>query len=89
MRWGARKAVRTPPVTAAPPSPPGWLQGAVGRRVLVHTSDDRSIEGVVTVVAPDGIILRAARLLEKTPVDLAGETWVPRSLVSFVQFPLP
>jgi hypothetical protein len=63
----------------------GWLEQATSRRLVVHTSDDRSIEGTVAQVGDDGLVLRAARLLGPKPVDMAGDVWVPRGRVLFVQ----
>lgn len=70
-------------VAAAEPS--GWLEGQVLRRLVVHTTDDQSIEGLVDTVAADGVILRTARLLGKSTVALGGEVWVPRSKIVFAQ----
>ena len=70
-------------------APSDWLGAAERRRLIVHTTDDRSIEGLVASAAVDGLVLSAARLLEKTPVDLAGDVWVPKAKIVFVQAPPP
>ncbi len=68
------------------PEPVSWLASVTLRRIIVHTKDDRSIEGLLLEELPDGIVLKAAKLLEeKSTVPLAGDTWIPRHQVSFVQ----
>lgn len=62
-----------------------WLVQLELRRVVVHTKDDRSIEGFVERVAVDGVILRTARYLDTQDVSMKGEVWIPRDSVSFVQ----
>lgn len=64
-----------------------WLRRKTGRRVLVQTTDENSIEGVLLCSAPDGLILQAAAFLGETggTVALAGETFVPRARVRFLQ----
>lgn len=64
--------------------PDGWLAGRLHRRVIVHTADERSIEGLLVGEWPDGLVLRAATYLE-TGAELAGEVWVPRRQVLFAQ----
>ena len=79
--------VEAPPVEVATPEPgaASWLEEKTARRLVVHTTDDRSIEGLLEFVGPDGVTLRAARLMAKPPVDLGGEIWLPRETVAFVQ----
>ncbi|MCU4184015.1 hypothetical protein K6U06_06560 [Acidiferrimicrobium sp. IK] len=73
-------------VRSAPVEPPAdWLARATSRRLVVHTSDDRSIEGTVASVGADGVVLSAARLLGAKEIDMAGDVWIPRSKVVFVQ----
>jgi hypothetical protein len=55
------------------------------RRLVVHTSDDRSLEGLVELVGADGVLMRDAKLLGAKIVELAGEVWIPRAQVVFVQ----
>lgn len=64
--------------------PDGWLSQRMHRRVIVHTADERSIEGLLAGEWPDGLVLRAATYLE-TGAELAGEVWVPRRQVLFAQ----
>jgi hypothetical protein len=65
--------------------PGGWLEERTARKVVVHTRDSRSIEGLLTTVAPDGLVLEAARYLEGDGVPLGGVVWVPRDRVEFLQ----
>lgn len=64
-----------------------WLKRVLRKRIIVHTRDDHSIEGVLWEQTRDGIILRAASLLgdgqQKT--SMAGETWIPRENIAFAQ----
>jgi hypothetical protein len=80
---------RRDPVTvveAAIDRPPvSWLEESIHRRLIVHTTDDRSIRGLLRLAADDGLLLWGAELLEKEPVKLAGDVFVPRDKVSFVQ----
>lgn len=62
-----------------------WLDQAIHRRILVHTGDDRSIEGILTLAADDGLLLWSAVLKGKPEVPLSGEVFIPRSQVLFVQ----
>jgi hypothetical protein len=64
----------------------GWLRWKRRSFITVHTVDDRTIEGVLTAAARDGIVLTAAVYPhdgEKIP--LAGAVFIPRHKVLFVQ----
>lgn len=66
-----------------------WFSSILTKRVLVHTKADQSIEGSLAVEQPsDGILLRAARLLDdpSKPTSIAGEVFIPRENVAFAQF---
>lgn len=64
-----------------------WFGRVLKKKIIVHTRDSQSIEGVLMEELPDGIILRAASLLgdggRRTP--MAGEIHVPRENISFSQ----
>ncbi|GAA2141532.1 hypothetical protein GCM10009760_25800 [Kitasatospora kazusensis] len=64
-----------------------WLRRQLASEVVVHTIEEQSIRGWLEEEAPDGLILRAARFLDagENPVPLAGETFIPRGRVAFVQ----
>lgn len=66
---------------------PTWLDRVMKKKVLFHTLNDQSIEGVLMEQVADGVILRAAVLLgsegKRTP--MAGEVFVPRENVAFAQ----
>lgn len=68
-----------------------WLKSKMLRQVYVHTTDDQTVFGVLEADAPDGLVLRAAILLgESSRVPMAGEVFIPRGKVSFIQVqPLP
>jgi hypothetical protein len=78
-----------PPAPEPSPGPEDWLASVTGRRIVVHITEPpetRSIEGLLVLVAPDGLVLRTAKLLDESrPLPLGGETWVPRNRVLFVQ----
>lgn len=62
-----------------------WLDRVMGERVLVHTTDNQTIDGSLMAVQLDGLILRAATLHTDQPIPLSGELFVPRAKVSLVQ----
>lgn len=66
-------------------SPTGWLRRQLATQCVIHTVDDQSIAGFLEEVARDGVILRAATHLGETKVDIAGECWIPRARISWVQ----
>ena len=64
------------------------LTRAVGERVVVHTKDDRTLDGVLAGVYRDVLVLAHATLLqpgESPDIPLGGETLVPAPNVSLVQ----
>lgn len=64
-----------------------WTSRLEKRKVIVHTADG-SIDGVLLVTGTDGLVLADATYLgddEKT--EVAGELFVPREKVSFIQVP--
>jgi hypothetical protein len=75
------------PVVAEPE--PSWLHALMATQVIVHTTDDRSIEGLLVMESTKGIILRNAKLLDegRAPVPMAGETWLPKESIFIVQVP--
>lgn len=67
--------------------PKRWAPSLEKRKVIVHTADG-SIDGVLMVIARDGLVLRSATYLDDdTKPELAGELFVPREKVSFIQVP--
>ena len=64
-----------------------WLPRVLKKKITLHLTSGLTIEGVLMEQAPDGAILRAAKLLgddgKSTP--MAGETWVPRENIAFAQ----
>lgn len=82
-------ARRFPPVHRRPADEPTWYAAKTGRQILVHTTEDASIEGVLMQVSPDGLMLMAVRYLSETGApNLAGEVFIPREKVVLVQAPL-
>jgi hypothetical protein len=54
--------------------------------VLVHTTQNTSVEGLLHVVAGDGVVLVGARWLDSGGnVPMGGEVFVPRDQVALVQ----
>lgn len=72
---------------SADAEPPAWLERKVRQRVIVHTVDERSYEGLLDVTATDGLVLIGARMLSEGGATVAGEMFIPRSQVLFVQRP--
>lgn len=64
-----------------------WLESITLERVLVHTSDDQTFEGNLAGVASDGLLLKAVRLVDENPVNVAGDVFIPRSKIVMVQRP--
>lgn len=67
--------------------PQTWLERVLKKRIILHTKDDQSIEGVLMEQAADGVILRASKLLGAGGKEtvMAGEVWVPARNVAFAQ----
>lgn len=68
-----------------PASDRGWLHNLERRRLIVHSADGSSIEGLLDTEAPDGVVLRSSRLLGPGGTEMAGEIWIPRAQILFVQ----
>lgn len=63
-----------------------WIDDVTHQRVLIHTTDDSSFDGVLIAVDPDALVLADAKSLDgPDPVELAGEQWITRDRVKFVQ----
>jgi hypothetical protein len=67
--------------------PKSWLDRVTGERVLVHTVDSQTIEGSLFAVLSDGVLLKAPRLMEDQPLNIAGEVFIPRAKIAMVQRP--
>ena len=65
----------------------GWWERSIKRLVMVHSTDDRTIQGYVKEVAPDGVLLASAEYLpDQGPrVPLGGDVFIPRERVNWVQ----
>lgn len=64
----------------------GWLRRQLADEVVVHTTENMTIAGWLEEVSSDGVILRAARYVEGDgDITLAGEVFIPRPKISFVQ----
>lgn len=62
-----------------------WLKDKVRNRAVVYTTDDRVLEGVLAVVADEGVVLNNTTIHDSTAVPLAGDVFVPREKIRFVQ----
>lgn len=52
----------------------------------MHTTDDSTLRGFLEDMGSDGVVLRAARFVQtEGDVALAGEVFVPRHKIAFVQ----
>lgn len=67
--------------------PQEWLKRVSARKVLIHQTNDHSIEGLLVGVFDDGILLRSAAMLrsgaDATP--MGGDVFIPREKVALVQ----
>jgi hypothetical protein len=65
----------------------GWLDAVLTRRIIVHQKSGQSVEGSLSVVMADGLVLRAPVLLndDNSRTQMAGEVFVPRENVAFAQ----
>ena len=64
------------------------LHKAIGQRVVVHTTDDRTLDGVLAGVWPEYLALAHASLLQPgdlSDVPLGGDVLILRDNVSLVQ----
>jgi hypothetical protein len=64
-----------------------WLESVMTKRLVVHLVSGQSMEGSLSAITADGIILRAAKLLlpEQKSTGMAGEVYIPREQVAFAQ----
>ena len=77
-------------ITESPAEPTSWLETVTARKLIVHTTDDHSMEGLLVHTGPDGLLLDHAKLLGDKPVDLGGRIWIDRAKVLMVQtIPVP
>ena len=63
----------------------GWLKSQVRNRVIVYTTEEQVLDGVLTLVAADGVVLLDARVRSDSNVALQGEVYVPREKIRFAQ----
>lgn len=67
-----------------------WLRAVTFDIVIVHTTDERSIQGLLAAVTDHELVLEHAKYLTgANSADLAGRVMVPRARVAFVQRPNP
>lgn len=62
-----------------------WLKRREFDRVVVTTTDNHALDGLLVTVANDGLVLHDATVRSDNDVRLAGEVYVPRERVRFVQ----
>ncbi len=66
-----------------------WLKRRVRDRAIVYTTDDATFDGLLVTVADDGLVLFDAHIRSDDNVRLAGEIYVPREKVRFIQVVAP
>jgi cell division septum initiation protein DivIVA len=67
-----------------------WLRAVTLDVVIVHTTDERSIQGLLAAVTDQELVLEHAKYLSgASAADLAGRVMIPRPRVAFVQRPNP
>lgn len=62
-----------------------WLKGKVRRHAVVYTTEDKVLEGVLAVVADEGVVLNNTVIHDGQDVPLVGDVFVPRERIRFVQ----
>lgn len=62
-----------------------WLKTRIRSRVVVYTTDEQAVEGLLTALAGDGVVLAAAILRSDSDVPLQGDLFIPTAKVRFVQ----
>lgn len=65
----------------------GWLRRQRTQSVVVYTTDEHTLEGVIERVSPDGVVLFDSQVRSDDDVALAGLVFVPRERIRFVQLP--
>ena len=67
--------------------PVEWIESVLRKRIIVHLKNGDSIDGSLWETMDDGIVLRAAQLLnaEGPATTMAGEVFIPRENVAFAQ----
>ena len=68
-----------------------WVKKHQLQRVLVHTVGNETIDGLLLGEEPGAIILVQSSFVDSSdsagPVPMAGEVYVPRGRVAFIQKP--
>lgn len=67
-----------------------WIKTVLQKRIIVHTkgADSQTIDGSLVATMSDGIILRAAKMINpggNSVTTMAGEVFIPRENVAFCQ----
>lgn len=64
-----------------------WLKRVQTRKIIIHSLNDSSIEGLLVRSWHDGVTLRSASLLNSgsDPTPMAGEVFIPREQIALVQ----
>jgi hypothetical protein len=64
-----------------------WIKSRISTRLLVHTTSDDSVEGVLVIEARDGLVLGDADLLtaDGRRIQIAGRAFIPRETVVMIQ----
>lgn len=67
--------------------PNEWVLTVMRKRIIVHTKASDTIDGSLVATMDDGIVLRAARILNSgtAPTSMAGEVFIPKANVAFAQ----
>lgn len=62
-----------------------WLKTRIRSRVVVYTIDDQVVEGLMTALAGDGVVLASTVLRSDSDVPLQGDLFIPTAKVRFIQ----
>jgi hypothetical protein len=86
---GMTLRVLEPPTAVIDEMPPSDLAPLIGTEIIINTSEDRSIQGVLVLTTTEHLVLRKAKLLDenRAPVAMDGEQWIRKDKVEFFQKP--
>jgi hypothetical protein len=62
-----------------------WLKDKVRNHAVVYTVEDKVLEGVLAAVTDEGIVLNNTIIHDSKDVPLAGDVFIPREQLRFVQ----
>jgi hypothetical protein len=62
-----------------------WLKDKARKHAVIYTLDDKVLDGVLAVVADEGVVLNNTVIHDATDIPLPGDVFIPRENIRFVQ----